>query len=78
MARMSPSALAFASAGLLAGLTTLVQPVPALAFEAQYAAAPHACWGQATKVFAQLGEVGTHASQQGTPRLGLARLARAL
>ncbi len=37
-----------------------------------------ACWGQATKVFAQTGEMGKHASQQPTPRLGLRNLARAL
>lgn len=44
-------------------------------------AAPHndkACWGQATKVFAQMGHMGEHASQQPTPRLGLRNLARAL
>jgi hypothetical protein len=38
----------------------------------------HACWGQATKVFAATGELGQHASSQPTPRLGLANLARAL
>ena len=37
-----------------------------------------ACWGAATAVFAQMGEMGAHASQQPTPRLGLANLARAL
>jgi hypothetical protein len=37
-----------------------------------------ACWGQATKVFAQTGEMGQHASQQPTPRLGLRNLARVL
>jgi len=37
-----------------------------------------ACWGQATKVFAQTGEMGKHASQQPSPRLGLRNLARAL
>lgn len=37
-----------------------------------------ACWGQATKVFAQMGEMGEHASQQPEPRLGLRNLARAL
>ena len=36
------------------------------------------CWGQATRVFAQTGEMGEHASQQPTPRLGLRNLARAL
>lgn len=38
----------------------------------------HSCWGQATKVFAQTGAMGEHASQQPTPRLGLRNLARAL
>jgi hypothetical protein len=37
-----------------------------------------ACWGQATKAFAQMGEMGQHASQQPTPRLGLRNLARDL
>jgi hypothetical protein len=36
------------------------------------------CWGQATAVFAQTGEMGEHASQQPTPRQGLRNLARAL
>ena len=37
-----------------------------------------ACWGQATRVFARTGEMGEHASQQPTPRMGLRNLARAL
>jgi hypothetical protein len=37
-----------------------------------------ACWGQASAVFAQTGEMGYHSSQQPTPRLGLQNLARAL
>ena len=37
-----------------------------------------ACWGQATKVFAQTGAMGEHSSQQPTPRLCLRNLARAL
>ena len=41
-------------------------------------AQPQACWGQASKVFAMTGEMGEHASQQPTPRLGLRNLARAL
>ncbi len=36
------------------------------------------CWGQATAVFAQTGEMGKHASQEPTPRLGLKNLAAAL
>ena len=38
----------------------------------------HACWGEATQVFAQMGEMGEHASQQTNPRLGLRNVARAL
>jgi hypothetical protein len=58
------------AAGLLAGAVGVV------------AAAPNekACWGQATKVFAQFepGTMGEHASQQENPRLGLRNLARSL
>ena len=38
----------------------------------------NACWGQATAVFAQMGEMGEHSSQQSNPRLGLRNLARLL
>ena len=41
-------------------------------------AATNACWGQASAVFARLGNMGEHSSQQPTPRLGLPNLARAL
>jgi hypothetical protein len=37
-----------------------------------------ACWGQATKVFAQMGAMGEHSRSFDTPRLGLRNLARAL
>lgn len=37
-----------------------------------------ACWGQATKVFAQMGAMGEHASSEPTPRDGLRNLARML
>jgi hypothetical protein len=68
-----------ASVGLLFGCTDPVQPEAVNAPDApQYAAASAACWGQATKVFAQTGEMGAHASQEPTPRLGLANLASAL
>ena len=36
----------------------------------------HACFGQASAVFAQMGEMGDHASGFPTPRLGLRNLAR--
>lgn len=38
-------------------------------------AADPACWGQASAVFAQMGEMGLHSSQQPTPRDGLHNLA---
>lgn len=39
---------------------------------------PQSCWGQASAVFAQMGEMGEHSSSFPTPRLGLRNLARAL
>ncbi len=49
-------------------------------FAGSAAAAPgeKACWGQASAVFAQAGEMGLHSSSQPTPRLGLHNLAVAL
>lgn len=49
-------------------------------FAGSAGAAPNdkACWGQATKVFAQTGEMGEHSSSQENPRLGLRNFARAL
>lgn len=38
----------------------------------------NACWGQASKVFAQMGLMGEHSSSFPTPRLGLRNLARVL
>lgn len=38
----------------------------------------NSCWGEATAIFAQMGEMGEHSSAQAEPRLGLANLARAL
>jgi hypothetical protein len=52
-------------------LALVVAPVPVKAYT-------QACWGQASAVFAQMGEMGKHASQQPTPRVGLANLARSL
>ena len=58
---------------VLVMLLLLVTVVPAFA-----GANNRACWGQATAVFARMGEMGEHASQFPTPRLGLRNLARAL
>lgn len=41
-------------------------------------AASAACWGQASAVYAEMGLMGQHASQQPNPRVGLRNLARAL
>jgi len=46
-------------------------PVPVHAYT-------QACWGQATAAFAQMGKMGPHASQEATPRDGLANLANYL
>jgi hypothetical protein len=39
-----------------------------------------ACWGQASAVYARMGEMGEHSSSEelGTPRVGLRNLARQL
>ena len=70
---------------LLAGLTAACSESGPVAPEASLsppslAAAPadKACWGQATKVFAALGDMGIHSSSQSTPRSGLMNLARDL
>lgn len=44
----------------------------------QAAPSDNACWGQATRVFARMGEMGEHSSSFETPRMGLRNLARAL
>ncbi len=75
MGRTHSTALALVGLFLLAGCSDPVQP--SIDVQPQLAAAS-ACWGQATQVFAQMGAMGAHASEQPTPRLGLANLARAL
>lgn len=64
----------YAIVGLIVaiGLASAVVPTSAQAQASQ------ACWGQATQVFAHMGIMGEHASQQPNPRLGLRNLARAL
>lgn len=56
----------------------IVLVVAALGVTGAQAQDDSACWGQATQTFAQTGEMGEHASQQPTPRMGLRNLARAL
>jgi hypothetical protein len=68
---------------MLRSLTTLAVTLvllsaAAVAQETTDRAAPASCWGQATRVFAQMGMMGDHASSFPTPRLGLRNLARAL
>jgi hypothetical protein len=59
-------------------LTALLASVLLIPAAAQAAPDDDACWGQAASVFAQMGAMGQHASEQPTPRLGLRNLARAL
>lgn len=61
-------------ASVLTAVLAAVLPVAGAVAEPS----PESCWGQASRVFAQIGEMGEHASQQETPRLGLRNLARAL
>ena len=65
---------------LLAVAFSMILLVAAAAFPSGAQAGPDdsACWGQATKVYAQMGEMGEHASQFPTPREGLRNLARSL
>jgi hypothetical protein len=63
---------------ILLFLVTLMLFVALVPAGALAASNDNSCWGQATAVFAQTGEMGEHASQQPTPRLGLRNLARAL
>lgn len=65
---------------LLSGLLifSLLVLVAMPSSEALASPSDQACWGQATKVFAQTGELGKHSSSQENPRLGLRNLARAL
>lgn len=66
----------FVSAVILLAFLVAVLAVPSQSAQAQ--PSDKACWGQATKVFAQMGIMGEHASGFDTPRLGLRNLARAL
>ena len=69
---------ALAVAALGSGAVAAAPAASAAPLTASAAPNDHACWGQATKVFAATGELGQHASSEPTPRLGLANLARAL
>jgi hypothetical protein len=77
-ARLTLPALLLALVGVAAGCSDPVEPDAALAPDAPVLASANACWGQASRVFAQTGAMGEHSSQQPTPRAGLANLARAL
>jgi hypothetical protein len=61
------------------GIAMIVVFVFALVFALMPAYAyTNACWGQASAAFAQMGKMGEHASQEETPRYGLANLASIL
>ncbi len=79
--------ISLAAAVLLLGLAACTSSDPVSPFDggvvedlpvALASSQPASCWGQASAVFAQLGEMGPHSSQQPNPRLGLRNLARAL
>jgi len=57
-----------------AAFSLLSFTVPAMAQDLPF----EACWGQASRVFAEMGVTGEHASQQSNPRAGLRNLAREL
>ena len=63
---------------VLVGVMMLALVFGAFGGVANAAPRGNACWGQASAVFAQTGEMGGHSSSQGNPRLGLRNLARAL
>lgn len=62
----------------LTGLLALLLALTATPAGTKAQTSDQACWGQATAVFAQMGEQGAHASQQSEPRVGLRNLAVAL
>ena len=64
-----------AIAGLIVFIVVLLMVMLAPTADA---ADEHACWGQATKVFAATGEMGEHSSSFETPRIGIRNLARVL
>jgi len=76
VAVVAAGALAIAAAACSS--PTAISPTPAPTVSASATSQPDACWGQATQVFARLGQMGQHASQQPNPRFGLRNLARAL
>lgn len=61
---------------LVAAITGALALGPAVTSTA--APSSNACWGQASKVFAQMGVMGEHSSSFDSPRLGLRNLARSL
>src|SRR6516165_8425754 len=69
---------ALAVAALGSGVIAAAPAASAAPLTAAAGPNDHACWGQATAVFAATGELGEHASQEPTPRMGLANLAQAL
>lgn len=59
-------------------VAVLTLPVLTVGTAASGEPADASCWGQASKVFAQMGVMGEHSSSFETPRLGLRNLARTL
>ena len=76
LSRVTLVSLALATSVAVAACTE--SPTAAVDAEVQFSSQTNACWGQATKVFAQMREMGIHSSSQGNPRAGLRNLARLL
>ncbi|HMQ30684.1 MAG TPA: hypothetical protein PKD53_08135 [Chloroflexaceae bacterium] len=62
----------------IAGLLALLLALTTTPLGVHAQPSSQACWGQASAVFAQMGEMGAHSSSQGEPRVGLRNLAVAL
>lgn len=63
---------------MLTAIVAAALSIGLLAPAASAGPSDRACWGQATRVFAQTGVMGEHSSTFATPRLGLRNLARDL
>ena len=68
----------YALLGVLAITLSILVSVTAFAGNGNSASQGDSCWGQASAVFAQMGEMGEHSSSFPTPRLGIRNLARQL
>lgn len=61
-----------------ATLIVLIMALVLMSLAVTVTATSPQCWGQASAVFAQTGDMGEHSASFDTPRLGLRNLARLL